>query len=36
MKKKGKEHEKLLVNDDENSFQDNKEVSACYYLHINV
>ncbi|KAF3444470.1 hypothetical protein FNV43_RR14162 [Rhamnella rubrinervis] len=25
MKKKGKEHEKLLVNDDDNSFQDNKE-----------
>lgn len=36
MRKKGKEHEKLLVNDDDNGFQDNKEVSACYYLHINV
>lgn len=29
-KKKGKEHEKLLVNDDDDSLQDNKKVSACY------
>lgn len=29
MKKKGKEHEKLLVSDDD--VQDNKNVSACRY-----
>lgn len=28
-KKKGKEHEKLLVSDGEDNSQDNKEVSAC-------
>lgn len=32
-KKKGKEHEKLLVSDVEDNTQDNKEVSAsCYYF----
>lgn len=31
MKKKGKEHEKLLVPDDDDNLQDKKKVSACYF-----